>query len=191
MAFRLPSLTVPWFSMNRPLMVFVPSAPRPLTAERGGAIVSVPSPALMSEGLPLPTPLPPARADEMVRSPRVQTLRPAVEAATWLMTPPLMVETLPGRTRMPPERRLNWTPSASARPAPPSMVSELRCVLAATAVLAALAAVSSRLEFVTTPWATPPKTVGSISYSAASSQRMLLFTEPRVANETFVPNAPE
>ena len=171
-------------------MVLVPSAPRPLTAESGGAMVSVPSPALISDGLPLPTPLPPESAEERVRSPRVQTFRAAVVAATWLRTPPVIVETLPGRTRMPPERRLNCTPSARARPAPPSMVSELRWVLASMNVAAELAAVRRTLVLVV-PWAVPPKTVGSVSYSRASSQRMLLPTVPSVAKETLVPKAPE
>ena len=176
--------------MKRPLIVFVPSAPRPLTVESGGAMVSVPSPALISDGLPLPTPLPPASAEEMVRSPSVQTCSAEVVAATWLITPPVRVETLPGRTSRPPERRLNWTPSARARPAPPSMVSELRWVLAPTDVAAELAAVSRTFVLVE-PWAVPPKTVGSISYSRASSQRMLLLTVPSVAKETLVPKAPE
>jgi len=72
----------PWLSMKRPLRVFTPRPLSPLTADVGGAIVSVPDPALMSDGLPLPIPLPPARAEESVRSPKAQMWRAAVLAAT-------------------------------------------------------------------------------------------------------------
>ena len=153
--------------------------------------MSVPSPALMSDGLPLPTPLPPARAERMVRSPNVQTLSGEVVVFGWLMTPPVMTEGAPGRTRMPPERRVNWTPSARARPAPSAIVRELRWVFAVIARLAPLAAVSRRLELDATPWAVPPKASGSVSYSPASSERMLLFVPPVVANERLVVKAPE
>ena len=43
-----------------------------------------------------------------------------------------MVELLPARTRMPPERRLNWAPSAMVRFALPSIVRELRVALPMT-----------------------------------------------------------
>ena len=130
----VPSLSVPPLSTCWPFSVLRPVAARPLSEVPVGARVSVPAPALMSTMAAFETPLPPLIGAEIVRSPTVQTLS-GEKPLVWLNRPPESVETLPARTRMPPELRLSATPALSERPALPSMVREFGATFAAAAVV--------------------------------------------------------
>ena len=152
----------------------MPRPVRPLTCEVGGAMTSVPAPALTVEMAPFVTPLPPFMADLMVSwaVPIVQMLSGA-EVLTWFITPPEMTEVLPLRTRIPPECSARRTPSARVMSAPPSIVMEFGEKFAPAKVVVAFA-LNSRLLL------SRPVAMFALEYSVVPRGRMMRSPESEV-----------